>query len=111
MNRRRQIEVAFEIASGFVFGSDWRDHAAWCSGCEGYVPMITIFTAATLDKTTCEEIFRRVETGELHHRVTDKGELLICFGSLLDTDQETGRKNPPFDLPETQPTQTNYLLR
>lgn len=109
--KQRRIEIAFEIARDFIFGSNWRNCAAWCSGCEGYAPMITVFTAATLHKTTCAEIFWRAETGELHHLVTDKGALLICFSSLLDTDQKTDKKYPASDFPEVQTTQTEYLIR
>ncbi len=108
MNRRRQIEIAFEIARVFVFGGNWRNFAAWCRECESYVPMVAISTAATLEKTTCAEIFRRVETGELHHNLTDEGALIICFSSLLETDKEIDKKNPSCDFPEVQPMQTNY---
>lgn len=86
MERRRRIETAFEFASVFIYGGNrWRDAAAWCAGCEGYVPMVSLLTAATLDRTTNAEIFRRVEAGELHHRVSADGSLLICLSSLLDT--------------------------
>ncbi len=91
MIQRRKIETAFEIARVFVFGSRWRDCAAWCSGCESYVPMITPLTAATLDKTSVREIFRRVESGKLHHKVTAKGALLVCFSSLLETNQKSNK--------------------
>lgn len=81
---RGRIETAFEISRVFISGERWRDSAAWCPGCESYVPVITAFVAAALDKTTSAEIFRRVEAGELHHRVTADGQLLVCLSSLLD---------------------------
>lgn len=111
MKQTRRIEIAFEIARDLVFGSNWRNCAAWCSGCESYVPMITIFTAATLDKTTYAEIFRRAETGELHHKVSNDGALLICFSSLLNMDEETDGKDSPSDSSEVQTTQPDYLIR
>lgn len=84
MTKRNTIETAFEIARIFIFGKHWRDSAAWCSECESYVLMISL-SAADLDKTTTIEIFRRVETGELHHEVSGKGALSVCLSSLIDT--------------------------
>ena len=89
MNQRKQIEIAFEIAHVFIFGSGWRDRSAWCFACESYVPMVSVYTAATLDKTDPAEIFRRVETADLHHELTDESALLVCFSSLLGIGRET----------------------
>ena len=94
LNENRLIETAFENALDFVFGGNWRDRAKWCSGCKTHVPMVTPLTAATLEKTTIAEIFRRAEDGELHFFVTVKGALLICFSSLLAAGQETKKRNP-----------------
>lgn len=94
---RKSIEIAFEIARVFVFGSNWRNCAEWCSDCESYVPMVTTSTAATLEKTGIAEIFRRAETGELHHKLTVKDTLLICLSSLLDTSREQDKRNLSFD--------------
>jgi len=88
MSQRRSIEIAFEIARVFVCGDeDWRDCAAWCSECDGYVPMITLKNAAILENTTVAIIFRRIEAGELHHKTTADGKLFACFSSLLDADE------------------------
>lgn len=84
MKQRARIETAFEIARVLVFGGSWRDCAAGCCECGSYVPMVSLPTAATLDKTTNAAIFRRVEAGELHHRLTASGALSVCLSSLLD---------------------------
>lgn len=84
MTQRGSIETACEIARVFVCGEHWRNSAAWCDGCQSEVPMITELTAAILEKTDGVTIFRRVETGELHHKVTADGALLVCFSSLLN---------------------------
>jgi len=89
MLKEKRIEIAFEIARVFVFGKNRQDQTAWCAGCETLVPMISLQTAATLEKTTYMDIFRRVESGELHYRFTNKNVLLVCFGSLLETEQKS----------------------
>lgn len=96
MEQRARIETAFEIARVFVFGSNWRDRTAWCCKCGSFVPMVTSLDAATLDKTTGVEIFRRAEAGELHYNVTDDGALLICLSSLLETSQRLSETKPVF---------------
>lgn len=100
MSQRRNIEIAFEIARVFVFGNNWRNQAEWCSKCESYIPMVTTVTAATLEKTSIAEIFRRAETGELHHKTEVKGTLLICLSSLLETSREPGKRNLTSDVSE-----------
>jgi hypothetical protein len=98
--KQRRTEIAFEIARAFVFGSHWRDRAAWCRECECYVPLIETFTAATLAGATCAEIFRRAEIGELHFEVTARGQLLICLCSLLDSGDELNVSNVPSNYSE-----------
>ncbi len=83
MTQKSRIETACEIARVFMCGESWRESAAWCDGCKSDVPMITQLTAAILEKTDSVTIFRRVETGELHHKVKADGALLVCFSSLL----------------------------
>lgn len=80
----KRNEIAFEISRAIIFGSHWRDHTAWCSECESYVPIVSAFTVATMIKTNVAEIFRRAEKGELHYKVSDDGNLLICFSSIFD---------------------------
>ena len=89
----KRIETDFEIALVFVFGSNWRDCVKWCSECGSYVPMVTTLTAATLEKASIAEIYRRAETGELHFQVTVKGTLLVCFSSLLVASREPSKRN------------------
>jgi hypothetical protein len=94
LNEIRRTETAFENALEFVFGGNWRDRAKWCAGCGAHALMVTPLTAATLEKSTIAEIFRRAEDGELHFLVTAKGSLRICFSSLLAAGREPNKINP-----------------
>ena len=107
--KEKRIEIALEIARVFIFGSGWRNHSAWCFACETYVPMVSVSMAAELDKTNPAEIFRRVENADLHHKVTDDGALLVCFSSLLDTEQELDKKHLPFDFSKAEQTDIHNL--
>ena len=89
MLKEKKIEIAFEIARALVFGKNRQDHTAWCAECEAQVPMISLQTAAMLEKTTYADICRRVEKGDLHYRLTNKNALLVCFVSLLGTEQKS----------------------
>lgn len=88
MLKEKRIEIAFELANEFIFDKTRaEDQTAWCSGCGEFAPLISLQTAALLEKTTTVEIFRQAETGDLHHQATTEGALLICFSSLLDAGQ------------------------
>lgn len=96
INHRTKTETPFEIACAFIFGRNWRDRSNWCGDCGTYNPLVTSLTAATFEQTTVLEIFRRAETGKLHYKVTTQGALLICFGSLLKTEQTLVSPQPIF---------------
>ena len=55
---------------------------AWCDRCGAKTVMLSPNEAAAARQTTAREIFRRVETGEIHFLETEAGALLICRDSL-----------------------------
>lgn len=55
-----------------------------CEICGTQTNLVTVLEAATLIDSTPYAIYRRVEAGELHFRVSISGELFICLNSLLD---------------------------
>ena len=55
---------------------------AECRGCGSIVKMLGLEEAMTLAKVGSREIYRRVETGQLHFMETATGHLLICLESL-----------------------------
>jgi hypothetical protein len=54
----------------------------WCNICSATVGMYLPEHAAVVGQTTTREIYRRVESGDLHFVETREGELLICGNSL-----------------------------
>lgn len=56
---------------------------AWCEQCGAETVMFAPNEAAAVLQTSAREIFRRVETGEIHFLETKAGALLICHNSLL----------------------------
>jgi hypothetical protein len=56
-----------------------------CGSCEARSPMVTLDEAASIAGVTARAIYRNVEEGRLHFLETDKGGLLICLTSILDT--------------------------
>lgn len=55
---------------------------AWCERCAAESVMILPNEAAAVLQTTAREIFRRVETDEIHFLETRTGALLVCRNSL-----------------------------
>ena len=53
-----------------------------CVECGNEAHMVTIDEAALLTSVNQREIYRRVETGEIHFMETATGALLVCFNSL-----------------------------
>jgi hypothetical protein len=62
----------------------------WCESCAAIVSMYLPERAAALSEVASREIYRLVESGELHFVETDAGELLICSWSLRG---ETGESS------------------
>ena len=58
--------------------------AAWCAACGARVSMLTPTEAAQLVSTTTRDIYRRVETGEVHSIEAPDGEVFICLRLLPD---------------------------
>jgi hypothetical protein len=59
--------------------------SAWCEPCGAEVLTVTPDEAAALAQSTTRDIYRRVETGELHSIETDDGALRVCVNSLGGT--------------------------
>ena len=55
---------------------------AWCGPCGAEVLMLTPEEAAALAESSARDIYRRVETGELHSIEMDDGGLRVCVNSL-----------------------------
>lgn len=54
----------------------------WCPRCEQEVTVLTAETAAQVGGLSRREIYRRVESGELHFNETAEGVVQVCLTSL-----------------------------
>jgi len=54
-----------------------------CQQCQGDTVMITPEEAKELAKTSAREIYRWVETGQIHYTESPDGSLLVCPDSIL----------------------------
>jgi len=63
----------------------------WCKHCGKNLPMVTPETAARLSGATVRELYRRIETRNLHFVETTEGLLFVCTQSLAPQ-KEPGKK-------------------
>ena len=66
-----------------IFSSRRIKEKSFCAACQTQVPWLVPEEAMLLEKTSLREIFRRVETNEIHFAENAQGFLLVCAKSLL----------------------------
>ena len=82
MGVRRRIEITLTTRQTFVVRSSPRETALWCPVCARLSQMITPDEAAVLCATRAREIYRLIESAELHFVESDGGLVLVCLESL-----------------------------
>ena len=87
MLKEKRIEIALSLHKYLsLTKTRAEDQTAWCSGRGEFVPVISLQTAALLEKTTIVKVFRQAETGDLHHQATTESTQikarLICFEKI-----------------------------
>jgi hypothetical protein len=80
--RKEKTVITVETLRRTVIYSRRRAFTARCGKCAAEVQMLVPERAAALLNTTVREIFRRVETGEIHFSEDEGGTLLVCRNSL-----------------------------
>jgi len=80
MTNKKRTSITIETRKTTVIRRRKAQTVAWCERCHARVLMHNPDEAAALDGTTVREIFRYVESGELHAIETDEGALLVCRG-------------------------------
>jgi len=80
----------------------------FCAACQTQVPWLVPEEAMLLKKTSLREIFRRVETNEIHFAENARGFLLVCAKSLLNC-QAAARAAIHFLLTPSSPMQVLEL--
>lgn len=57
---------------------------AWCPLCEQEVVVLTAETAAQVRGVSRREMYRRIESGNLHFNETEEGVVQVCWPSLRE---------------------------
>jgi hypothetical protein len=78
MTKKTEIEI--EMSETVAYSSRSERFEAYCPKCESLVEMTIPPVAAVLTHTTEREIYRLVETGDVHFAETDR--VLLCLNSL-----------------------------
>ncbi len=81
--KKRRVEVMIETHRTWIISAPGLPAPAWCAECGRTVRLLTIDEAARLVCQTTRNIFRMVESRQLHYRETPTGRLLVCLDSVL----------------------------
>lgn len=80
MTNKKRTSITIETQKMTVIRRRKVQTVAWCERCRAEVLMLNPDEVAALSGTTVREIFRQVESGELHSIETNAGTLLVCRG-------------------------------
>lgn len=80
MSKTTEIEI--ELSETIAYSLPGERFETFCTQCEALVEMVATRSAAILTHKTEREIYRLVETGEVHFIETDR--VLVCMKSLSD---------------------------
>lgn len=78
----QKTEIEFELSETIAYSRRGERLEAFCPQCEKFVEMATPQIAAILVQSNEREIFRRIETGEVHFIETDR--VLVCLNSFTN---------------------------
>jgi phage FluMu protein Com len=81
----KKTEIEFELSETVAYSRRGERLEAFCPRCKKFVEMATPQIAAILARTSEREVFRQVESGEVHFVETDR--VLVCL-NLLKQDQK-----------------------
>ena len=88
MNKRTEITIENHevtiIRSGAHKLLQDAPQQAWCPFCEQDVTVLTAETAAQVGEISRREIYRRIESGELHFSETVEGVVYLCLTRLRE---------------------------
>lgn len=83
MKRTRRTRTTVEMREVVVIrGSRLRKRVP-CTQCSQATPMVTVQAAVNISGISVREIYRLIESGEIHFVETANGLTLICVGTLL----------------------------
>ncbi len=75
-------EIEIELSETIAYSRPGERFESYCPACKTLAEMAAPHVAAILTNTTEREIYRFVETGQVHFVETDR--VLVCLKSLAD---------------------------
>jgi hypothetical protein len=81
VRRSRKTEISLELSEVVAIRIQ-KVWMTWCADCHQRVRMISVVDAALATRQAAREIYRLVETGQLHFGEDEKGLLYVCFNSI-----------------------------
>ena len=83
MKAKKRLEIVWETHEITTINFNQNHNVTFfCQLCQSAAPHLSITQTTALLHTTDRDIFRLVETGEIHYLETEAGALLICSNSL-----------------------------
>lgn len=95
MRRKKRTEIMVEQHELLIIHAPAVEENTKCHICPTRVQMVSAEDAATILNMTRREIYRAVETGNVHFMETNEGLLLVCIQSLFSL-------NSPIQFQEKQ---------
>ena len=81
--KKTRTEITIRTDEVVILRANRRDSRISCQQCPGETLMITPEEAQALANTSAREIYRWVETGQIHYTERPDGSLLLCPDSIL----------------------------
>jgi len=81
VKQKRKTEINLQLSEVVAIRTQ-KVWLTWCPACRKRVRMISSDDAALAARYGAREIYRLVESGQLHFREDENGLLYICFESL-----------------------------
>jgi len=91
---KQKTEIEIELSETVAYSRRSEQFETFCPECKSLVEMSTPQIAAILTRSTEREIYRLVETGEIHFIETDG--VLICLNSLTNFKKAENPDDPAF---------------
>ena len=82
MKTTKRTQISVEKREVWVVRGQQKVMAALCEACGTQVEMVIAEQAAAMARVSRRDIYRRVESGELHFTETEDGLLYVCLNSL-----------------------------
>jgi hypothetical protein len=80
---KQKTEIEIELKETIAYSRSSERFEAHCPQCKSLVEMVAPQVAAILTRSTEREIYRLIETNQIHFVETDR--VLICLKSLTET--------------------------